>query len=62
MTDKFTNYDHLIPLVDETTSTLKLQLIIGQVLPAHMHNLLMHVIAKAEQIGEERGKNTRSRR
>lgn len=62
MTDKFTNYDHLIPLVDETTSTVKLQLIIGQVIHPEMHKLMLHVIAKAEQIGEERGRQERRSR
>jgi hypothetical protein len=57
-----TAYDHLIPQVSEIRSTLRLHLLVAQVTPPEMAKLLMHVIAKAEQIGEERGKQMRSRR
>jgi hypothetical protein len=56
MSTQPSNYDHLIPSVDETTSAIRLHMILGQVLPRDMHNLLIHVIAKAEQIGEQNGR------
>ncbi len=55
-------YDHLIPEVCDTESTVRLQLLMGQLLPVEMHKLLLHVIAQAEKIGEKRGRGQRSLR
>ena len=55
-------YDSLIPQVSAAESTMRLQMILGTVLPADMHKLALHIICRAEEFGIERGKNMRMRR
>ncbi len=62
MTHPENAYDHLIPEICDTESTVRLQLLMGQLLPVEMHKLLLHVIAQAEKIGEKRGRGQRSAR
>ena len=59
MTHPENAYDHLIPEVCDTESTVRLQLLMGQLLPVEMHKLLINVIAQAEKIGEKRGRGQR---
>lgn len=60
MTYQKNAYDYLIPEVCDTESTVRLQLLMGKLLPVEMHKLLLHVIAQAEKIGEKRGRGQRS--
>ena len=55
-------YDSLIPKVCDAESTMRLQMILGSVMPPHAAKLIMHVVCRAEELGIERGKKIGARR
>lgn len=62
MTTQKSSYDALIPEADAATTTTRLLMLLGTLLPPEMHKLALHIIGRAEELGVERGKNMRTRR
>ena len=56
------SYEHLIPQVCAAESTMRLQMILGSIMPPHSAKLVMHIICRAEELGIERGKKIGARR
>jgi len=52
-------YDHLVSEIDAAQGTLRILMLLGQIFPPEMHKLLLHALAKAEELGRDGRKEKR---
>jgi len=52
-------YDHLIPEIDAAQGTLRILMLLGQIFPPETHKLLLHALAKAEELGRDGWKESK---
>jgi len=55
------SYDHLIPEIDAAQGTLLIYALLVQVFPPETHKLLLHALARVEELGRDGWKENRKR-
>jgi len=53
------DYDHLVHEIDAAQGTLRILMLLGQIFPPEMNKLLLHALAKAEELGRDGRKESK---